>query len=152
MTRSKLKPSQERRRDAVKFFLDNGLMGEGGFKEALLAQDYKPQYAHEHALELLNSDSVQRLMAEERAKRSYSKEKAVVLLEELKKDCETAKDRTNRLGVIKELDRIHGLYGDEETGVTINQVIVSPEERKKVLAKELKLLDDIDSAPLAIAE
>jgi len=84
-------------------------------------------------------------------KDNYNLSKAKRLLDSLKKDCVTANDRTNRLGCIKELDKIHGLYGDEDTSVTINQLIVSPADRKQALQRELKLLEDIEASPLCIA-
>lgn len=141
-----------RRRKVVAYFLEEGLTGPEGFKEALKALDFDAQYARANGDRLLSSPQIQRLIAEEKARHSYTKEKAVKLLRQLQTECESAGDRTNKLGVIKELDRIHGLYTDEEAGVVINQIIVSPQERKQVLIKELSLLEDIEAAPLAIAE
>jgi len=142
----------KRRRKAVSYFLEQGLIGADGFKEAMLALDFGAQYTNNNANRLFTSPQVQRFIAEEKAKHAYTKEKAVKLLKELQTECEGAKDRTNKLGVIKELDRIHGLYTDDDKLVTINQLIVSPQERRAELEKELDLLNKIDSAPLAIAE
>ena len=142
----------KRRQEVIAIFVEEGFQGVEGYRKALLANGYGKQIALTKSGEDFNTPKVQNLIAEERAKHEYTKEKAVKLLNELKEDCITNADRTNRLGCIKELDRIHGLYGDEDANVTINQLIVSPEERKKVLEKELKLLNDIKDAPLCIAE
>ena len=138
--------------DVVKYYVDNNLFGPQGYRKAMLSQGYTPQLARESCGKKFNSKRVQSLIKEEKARGGYTVDKAMKLLDELKKECETAKDRTNRLGCIKELNRINGLYTDEASGINITQVIVSPEERKKVLSKELKLLDDIDDAPLCIAD
>ena len=135
----------------VKYYVENDLFGPQGYRKAMLANGYTPQLARESCERKFNSRRVQDFIKEERARNNYTLDKAVLLLDELKKECKTANDRTNRLGCIKELNRINGLYGDEDSGVNITQVIVSPEERKKVLAKELKLLDEIDNSPLCIA-
>ena len=142
----------QRRVDVAMYFVEHNLVGVAGYREAMLKNGYKKQYAREHCDRKFNMPETIRLIAEEKDRRGYSKEKAVKLLEELREECETANDRTNKLGAIKELDRIHGLYGDEDTGVLIQQLIVSPEQRILELKKELKLLDDIEVAPLAIAE
>ena len=141
-----------RRRKVVSYFLEEGLTGPEGFKEAMKVFEYATPYIASHGARLFSGAQIQRLITEEKAKHSYTKEKAVKLLRQLQVECETAGDRTNKLGVIKELDRIHGLYSDEDTGLIINQLIVSPQERKQVLLKELSLLEDIEAAPLAIAE
>ena len=141
-----------RRKECVEYFVEKGLVGEEGYKEAMKFFGYKPQLLRETYKKKFNSPEVQGLIADEIKKHEYTIGKAVQLLNELKMDCETSSDRTNRLGCIKELDRINGLYGDEDNGIHITQVIVSPQERRAVLAKEMKLLDDIDAAPLAIAE
>ncbi len=142
----------QRRATVIEYFLDHGLTGLEGYKEAMRAVGYIEKTIGESAEIKWNSAETARLLAEERGRREHTTEKAVKLLEELKKDCETANDRTNRLGVIKELNRVSSLYSDEDGSVVINQVIVSAEERRAVLSKELKLLDDIGKAPLAIAE
>jgi len=142
----------KRRRKVVAYFLEHGLTGPEGFKEALRACDFGAQYARTDGDRLFTSPQIQRFIAEEKTRHGYTKEKAVKLLRQLQKECEGANDRTNKLGVIKELDRIHGLYTDEDAGITINQLIVSPQERKQVLLKELSLLENIEAAPLAIAE
>lgn len=141
-----------RRRKVAKYFVDHELTGIDGFKEALRAAEFHPLYVRNEGKRLFESPSFVQYIAEERGKLEYTKEKAIKLLTDLKADCKTMKDRTNRLGCIKELNRIHGLYSDEDSGVTINQIIVSPQERKQVLIKELDLLKDIESAPLCIAE
>ncbi len=141
-----------RRRELIAYFVENNLIGVDGYKVAMKACGYATQLTRETAASKFNSEVVTELIANERKKHEYSQEKARQLLDQLKADCETAGDRTNKLGCIKELNRIHGLYGDDEAGIHITQVVVSSQERRKVLAKELKLLDDIDSAPLAIAE
>ena len=142
----------KRRRDLVEYFIAHNLVGVDGFKQAMKACEYAPQYARENAERLLNDEGIQQLIRNEKERHEYTREKATLLLKKLKDDCETNSDRTNKLGCIKELNRIHGLYGDEDTGINITQVIVSPQERRAVLAKEMKLLDDIEEAPLAIAE
>ncbi len=142
----------DRRRAVVKYFVENDLAGEDGYKMAMKALDYKPQITRETGGKKFNSDIVQQLIADERKKNGYDRNKATRLLEELRDVCETKEDRTNRLGCIKELNRIHDLYGDENNAIKITQVIVSPQERRQILAKEIQLLDDIDDAPLAIAE
>lgn len=142
----------QRRVDTAEYFVEHVLTGVLGYKVALRENDYGTEYIRLNAAKMFARPETVRFINEARKKHEYTKEKAVKLLEELKKDCETSKDRTNRLGVIKELNRIHQLYGDEAGGIVINQLIVSPEERKKELTKELKLLDAIEVAPLAIAE
>ena len=141
-----------RRRKVCAYFLEEGLTGPEGFKEAMKVFEFANSYICTDGDKLFASAQIQRLLSEEKAKHSYTKEKAAKLLRELQVECETANDRTNKLGVIKELDRIHGLYTDEDAGITINQLIVSPQERKQVLLKELALLENIEAAPLAIAE
>lgn len=143
---------KQRQRDCVEYFVEQNLVGADGYRQAMLANDYMVQFARENSEKKFNSEEVTNLIAAEKQKHEYTQEKARRLLEKLKEDCETASDRTNRLGVIKELNRLHRLYGDEEGSITINQIIVSPQERRAVLVKELKLLNDIDDAPLAIAE
>ena len=141
-----------RRRKVVAYFLEEGLTGPEGFKEAMKVFEFATPYICNHGDRLYAGAQIQRLIAEEKGRHTYTKEKAAKLLRQLQEESESAGDRTNKLGVIKELDRIHGLYTDEEAGVVINQIIVSPQERKQVLMKELALLEDIESAPLAIAE
>lgn len=82
----------------------------------------------------------------------YNREKATELLMEGLADCSTC-DRTNRLGNIKELNTIHGLHKiDSAPTVVIDQRLIGEVERKHILHNELKLLDDINSAPLAIPD
>lgn len=142
----------DRRKDVAEYFVEHNLIGLEGYKDALRAHDYNKQGIRELAAKKFASEETVRLISEARGRREYSQEKAVKLLEELKQDCKDNNDRTNLLGAIKELDRIHRLYGEEGGGITINQVIVSPQERKKTLMKELELLNQIENAPLAIAE
>ena len=142
----------DRNRELVKYFVEANLVGIDGFKQAMKECGYVAQYVRENAEKKFNSDKTKLLISNERERHEYTREKATLLLKTLKADCKTNSDRTNLLGCIKELNRIHALYGDEDNAIKITQIIVSPQERKAVLVKEMKLLDDIDSAPLAIAE
>ncbi len=142
----------QRRHDTVEYFVEHGLSGIEGYKVAMRETGYVRKSIVDNAKYKFKSPEVIQLIADMKSAREYTREKARALLEKLREDCITANDRTNRLGVIKELDKIHQLYGDEDTSINITQVIVSPQERREVLVKEIQLLDEIDDAPLAIAE
>ncbi len=142
----------QRHRNTAEYFVEHGLVGVEGFKIAMAETGYGKKSVYETAHHKFKDPKMIQTIADMREKREYTREKARALLEKLREDCITANDRTNRLGVIKELDKIHQLYGDEDTSITITQVIVSPQERRAVLAKEMQLIDDINDAQLAIAE
>ncbi len=145
--------TKARLRKLARHYVENG---KKDFPRSMMALEYGLQYIDLGSKDLLATERMQKFIEEEQEKydyeNSYNRDRAVILLNDLKKDCETAADRTNMLGVIKELDRIHQLYGNEDGGITINQLIVSPEERKKVLSEELRLLEEIDNSPMCIAE
>jgi hypothetical protein len=151
----KMKKTDDRRYIAAKHYVEQG-QPRNGYKKSLLFAGYTKGTVQCYGKRMFHQPDTQVLIKkcqqEYDTEHGYNKEKATKLLKELKKECEDAKDRTNKLGCIKELDRIHGLYGDEDASININQVIVTPQERKKVLLKELKQLEDIEAAPLCIAE
>ena len=146
--------SEERRREAAKHYIRTERRLP--FKESMKHAGYKKSYYTANHRHVLEDSRTQEMIKEEHdyweLERPHTKEEAIKLLNDLKGKCETAKDRSNLLGAIKELNRISNLYDGEDGSIKVEQKIVTPAERKAWLLKELKLLEDIEASPLCIAE
>ncbi len=138
---------------AIHFIVHN----ERSFPESLRALGYAEKYITVYWKRILNDERVVKVIKEEHERiaeqKRYSPEKATVLLKALLEECKTNKDRTNRIAVIKELNKLHNFYKDEDgSALNIEQHEVTLEERKKSLLAELKLIDNLEVAPYCIAE
>lgn len=115
---------------------------------------YTDLYATHHGGMIKKKPHVAALIKEEQEKwdsrGDYDKVRAVEKLKALIKDCGSG-DRTTKLAAIRELNKIHGLY-DGEGGEDVEQEEITLEERKKILQEELKLIEELEKAPLCIAE
>lgn len=133
----------------------NGVPDKRNFNKSMIAAGYSKDYATQEGGRIFKSPKVQNILAGEQAKidaeNAWTVEKATEKLNELKKKCTTANDRQNMVNCIKELNKLWGLYKEEAGDINTVQEIVSPEERKKALKKELELLDKLDEAPYCIA-
>ena len=141
----------QKRVKVANYFIEQGLMGLEGYKQALRHFKYSPQTVNIGAEKMFNSKDNKRLIAEARKRKEHTTDKAVKLLEELKKECEQAKDRTNKLAVIRELNKVSNVY-DKKAGEDVEQKIIPIEEQIKNLERKLELLKQTRDAPLAIAK
>jgi hypothetical protein len=149
-----VKPISKNWRKAGTYWLQN--KGAVSWREALLHVGFKPKSVDSIKQRMNKDPRFAQYMKDEEERLclddDWSAKKATKLLEELRANSETADDRTNLLGAIKELNRIHGLYDAEVNDDEIVQEMVTTEDRRKALLKELELLDQIDKAPICIAE
>ncbi len=146
---------------AIKNYTDPNSETFNNLLKSMVMAGYSAKYAHRNGWHLLAKPEVKAIIlaksAEIEAKRTieaeYNRAEAHDLLKDQLTKCDTEKKRSSALAAIKELDNIYGLQHLPESRATLNQLIVSdPAERKRLLEQELKLLNAIESAPLAIAE
>lgn len=126
------------------------------FSTSMMAAGYGEYYASQRGNTIFQTDKIQYLIKKEQERIreiiSWTAEDSAKALTQLVKECETAKDRANKISAIKELNRVHGLYKDDGDDLSINQNVITEKERKLHLQKELKLLEKIEGSPYCIAE